>query len=143
MIQSLAEYEKLEKEVTGSADALGTHLFSPKPAAEAIVAQEPQGKMVGYALYFGTYSTFLTKPGLYLEDLFVLPEWRRKGVGSQLLTEVAKVAVYRGMGRLEWSVLDWNTPALEFYKKLGAAPMNEWTVHRVTGKSLLGLAGFK
>lgn len=143
LIRSLASYEKLEHEVTGTADALGTHLFSPKPACEALVAHDASNRLVGYALFFSTYSTFLTKPGLYLEDLFVLPEVRRQGIGAKLLTEVAKLAVYRGMGRLEWSVLDWNEPALAFYHKLGASKLDDWTVHRVSGPSLLSLAGFR
>ncbi|MCA1995349.1 MAG: GNAT family N-acetyltransferase, partial [Coleofasciculus sp. S288] len=109
LIMALAEYEKLTHAVTGSPDALKEHLFSSKPYAEAILA-ECGGKTVGFALFFHTYSTFLTKPGLYLEDIFVLPEYRRKGIGKVILAYIAQLAVARDCGRLEWSVLDWNEP---------------------------------
>jgi GNAT superfamily N-acetyltransferase len=139
LIQALAEYEKLSEQVTGSPEALGRDLFGARPAAEAVVA-EVDGVAVGYALYFGTYSTFLTRPGVYLEDLFVLPEHRGQGIGRALLSLVASVTVRRGGGRLEWSVLDWNEPAIQFYLSLGAEPLEEWTMYRVTGDALTTLA---
>jgi GNAT superfamily N-acetyltransferase len=142
LIRALAEYEKLADRVTGSAENLGEHLFGARPACEALVAKR-DGAMVGYALFFGSYSTFLTAPGVYLEDLFVLPNERRRGIGAALLSAVAKIALERGAARLEWSVLDWNTPALAFYEKLGAEKLDDWTVHRVFGDTLRALAALR
>ncbi len=134
-IRALADYEKLSHAVVATEDQLRSHLFAPRPAAEVLVG-EIDGRPVGFALFFPNFSTFLAKPGIYLEDLFVLPDARGSGVGTALLTAVAKLAVERDAGRLEWSVLDWNAPAIGFYRKLGAVPMDEWTVMRVTGDAL-------
>ena len=139
LIKALAEYEKLSDAVTGSAEALEKHLFNEPPDAEAIVALW-EGKAVGFALFFTNYSTFLTKPGIYLEDIFVLPEYRRLGIGKALLTTVAQIAFKRGAGRLEWSVLDWNEPAIAFYQSLGATVLEEWRICRVSERSLAQLA---
>lgn len=140
LIQALAEYEKLSHTVTGSPAALQAHLFGDKPYAEAILA-ELSGKVVGFALFFHNYSTFLTQPGIYLEDLFVLPDYRSHGIGRALLTYVAKLAVSRGCGRLEWSVLTWNQPAITFYQRMGANILPDWQICRVTGEALTDLAG--
>lgn len=138
-IRDLAKYEKLESEVTATPDSLKQTLFGPKKFAEALFIKE-NGVNIGFALFFHNYSTFLGKPGLYLEDLFVKPAFRGRGYGKQLLTFLAKLAIERGCGRLEWWVLNWNKPALEFYASLGAQSMQEWTVQRLTGKALLELA---
>ncbi|HWE97067.1 MAG TPA: GNAT family N-acetyltransferase [Tepidisphaeraceae bacterium] len=140
LIRGIAEYEKLSHEVVATEDLLREHLFGPRPAAEVLLAFV-DGRSAGFALYFPNFSTFLGRPGVYLEDLYVRPEWRGKGIGKALLREVARVAASRNCGRLEWSVLDWNEPAIQFYKSLGAVPMDEWTVHRVTGDALRKLAG--
>ncbi len=142
LIQALAEYEKLSHAVTGSSELLKEHLFGEKPFAEAIVA-EYGGEVVGFGLFFHNYSTFLTRPGIYLEDLFVLPEYRRQGIGKKLITYLAGLAVERNCGRLEWSVLDWNSPAIAFYKGIGAKILDEWRICRVTGDSLSTLASQK
>ncbi|MGA3065642.1 MAG: GNAT family N-acetyltransferase [Tepidisphaeraceae bacterium] len=139
-IRRLAEYEKLSHEMQATEQLLNEHLFGARPSAEAIIARLDR-QPAGFALFFGTFSTFLGKPGIWLEDLFVLPEHRRKGIGLALLQRVAGIAVQRGCGRLEWSVLDWNEPALNFYKQLGAVPMGDWTTQRVVGAPLLKLAG--
>lgn len=139
LIQALAEYEKLSHAVTGNADALKEHLFGSRPYAEAILA-EYAGQAVGFALFFPNYSTFLTQPGIYLEDLFVLPEYRRQGIGKAILSYLAKLASERGCGRLEWSVLDWNEPAIAFYRRMGASVLEDWRICRVTGESLTQLA---
>lgn len=139
LIQALAEYEKLSHAVTGSAKALGEHLFGSRPYAEVIIA-EYAGQAVGFALFFHNFSTFLTQPGIYLEDLFVLPQYRRKGVGKAILSYLARLAVERGCGRLEWSVLDWNESAIAFYRRMGAAVLPDWRICRVTGESLTHLA---
>jgi GNAT superfamily N-acetyltransferase len=139
LIQALAEYEKLSDAVTGNADELKEHLFGSRPYAEAILA-EYGGEIAGFALFFYNYSTFLTKPGLYLEDLFVLPAYRRQGIGKAILTYLARLSVERGCGRLEWSVLDWNEPAIAFYQSLGASILPDWRICRVTGESLDRLA---
>lgn len=138
-IRHLAEYEKLSHEVLATEETLRKTLFSAKPSAEVVLA-ELSGEPVGFAIYFHNYSTFLAKPGLYLEDLFVLPAARGQGVGKALLIYLAQVAKERDCGRFEWWVLDWNEPAISFYKSLGSKPMDEWTVHRVTGDALTELA---
>ena len=135
LIRALAEYEKLTHEVVATEAALAATLFGEAPAAEVLLAEE-QGRAVGFALFFQNYSTFLARPGIYLEDLFVEPARRGKGTGKALLQAVARLAVERGCGRFEWAVLDWNAPAIGFYESLGARPMNDWTVMRVTGEAL-------
>ena len=139
LIRALAEYEKMSAQVVATEDLLRESLFGANPHAETVLAWAGE-QAVGFALWFHNYSTFLARPGLYLEDLFVLPEWRGRGVGRALLSHLARIAVERNCGRLEWSVLDWNDPAIGFYKSLGAAPMDEWTVFRLTGDSLIRLA---
>jgi GNAT superfamily N-acetyltransferase len=139
LIRELAVYEKLEDQAKASADDLARHLFGDRPAAEVIIA-EVDGQAVGFALYFSTFSTFRGQPGTYLEDIFVKPEFRGQGIGKALLANVARVAVDRGSGRLEWSVLDWNTPSIEFYRSQGAISMDEWTVFRVADEALNRLA---
>jgi GNAT superfamily N-acetyltransferase len=139
MIKGLAEYEKLSHVVVATEDQIRDTLFGAKPAAEVLLA-ESDGEWVGFALFFPTYSTFLAQPGLYLEDLFVKPDARGRGFGKALLAELARIAVARGYGRVEWAVLDWNAPSIGFYKKLGAVPMDEWTTYRLTGRELLRLA---
>jgi GNAT superfamily N-acetyltransferase len=134
-IKGLAEYEKLSHEVIASEETLQVTLFGEKEFAKVLIG-ELDSKAVGFALYFYNYSTFLAKPGIYLEDLFVFPEFRGKGVGKKLLLELAKIANEEKCGRVEWSVLDWNTPAIEFYKSLKAVAMDEWTVFRLTGPNL-------
>ena len=134
-VLGLAEYEKLSHAVTATEDQLAQTLFGPHPAAEVLLAYR-DGECAGFCLFFHNYSTFLAKPGIFLEDLFVKPHARGKGVGLALLTELARLAVERGCGRVEWSVLDWNAPSIAFYKKLGAVPMDEWTVFRLTGDAL-------
>lgn len=135
LIWSLAVYEKLEHEVTGSAKGLEKTLFGDHPYAEVILAEE-HGQSAGFALFFHNYSTFLCKPGIYLEDLYVRPEHRGKGIGLALISAVAKIAKERNCGRVEWSVLDWNEPSIEFYKSLGGKPQDGWTVFRVTGDKI-------
>jgi GNAT superfamily N-acetyltransferase len=139
MIRALAEYEKLSHLCTGTEADLRTALAGDSPACEALMARL-DGEPVGFALYFHTYSTFLARRGLWLEDLFVLPTARGLGVGKALLRAVADVAVRRGCGRFEWSVLDWNTPAIRFYESLGAAVMPDWRIARVTGAAIGRLA---
>jgi GNAT superfamily N-acetyltransferase len=139
LIKALAEYEKLSHAVTGDAQSLKEHLFDTK-YIEAILA-EYAGQAVGFALFFHNYSTFLTKPGIYLEDLFVLPKYRRKGIGKALLTKLAQIAVQRNCGRLEWSVLDWNEPAIAFYRSMGASILDDWRICRVTEEGLNKLGG--
>jgi GNAT superfamily N-acetyltransferase len=135
----LAEFERLAHEVVLDERRLHEHLFGARPFAEVLVAEEA-GTVVGFALFFHNYSTFLGKPGLYLEDVFVLPEHRGKGHGKALLVALARLAVERDCGRLEWSVLNWNEPAIRFYQALGAVPMNEWTIYRLTGDALQAVA---
>ncbi len=137
-IRELADYERLAHEVVADEAALRATLFGPRPGAEVLIAEDPEP--VGFALFFTSYSTFLGKPGLYLEDLFVRPAARGRGVGLALMAACAKLAVERDYGRFEWSVLDWNEPALGFYRKLGAVAMTEWTVQRLTGDALRALA---
>ena len=139
LIGALAEYERLAHQVVATEAALRATLFGPAPAAEVVIAYADE-QPAGFALWFHNYSTFLARPGLYLEDLFVLSEWRGHGVGRQLLAHLARVAVERGCGRMEWSVLDWNEPAIGFYRKLGAAVMEDWRICRLTGDTLAALA---
>jgi GNAT superfamily N-acetyltransferase len=139
-IKDLAEYEKLTDEVIADEESLENFLFSTRPFAEVFIAEYGM-KLVGFALFFHTFSTFMGKPGLYLEDLYVKPEMRGKGVGKTLFRKVAQMALERDCGRLEWSVLNWNEPAIGFYKKLGAQAMNEWTVYRLSGDSLSNFSG--
>ena len=138
-IQGLADYEKLSHACVATEAELTATLFGERPYAEVLLAfwnEEP----AGFALFFHNYSTFLAKPGIYLEDLFVDPAFRGKGMGKALLRALARLAVERGCGRLEWSVLDWNEPAIQFYKSLGAVAMDEWTGYRVTGEALTALS---
>ena len=138
-IQGLAEYEKLSHVCLATEESLRQTLFGPRPFAEVIMA-ECDGRPAGFALFFHNYSTFRAAPGIYLEDLYVLPALRGKGIGKALLGELARLAVNRGCARLEWSVLDWNAPAIAFYKSIGAEPQDEWTIFRVTDESLNRLA---
>ena len=135
LIRALAEYERLSHEVALDEARLRDHLFGPHRYADALVAGDG-GAIAGFALFFHTYSTFLARPGIWLEDLFVLPEHRRRGHGRALLAAVARIAVERGCARIEWSVLDWNEPAIAFYRALGAQPMSDWTTNRLTGAEL-------
>lgn len=139
LIRDLAEYERLADKVVLDEARLREHLFGPRPYAEVLLAEDG-GEVVGFALFFHNYSTFLGRPGLYLEDLFVKPEHRGRGHGKALLTALAALATERGCGRLEWAVLDWNEPSIGFYRSLGAEPMDEWTVYRLTGDALGRLA---
>ena len=139
LITALADYERLAHEVEATEAGLRESLFGAAPRAEAVIARVG-GEAVGFAVWFHSYSTFLARPGLHLEDLFVLPEWRGRGVGRALLRHLARVAVDRDCGRMEWSVLDWNDQAIGFYRSIGARAMDEWTVHRLTGHALDRLA---
>lgn len=139
LINQLAEYERMADEVVATEARLRETLFGERPAAEAAIASLDD-RPVGFALWFYNYSTFLGRPGLYLEDLFVKPEHRGRGVGKALLAHLARVAVAKGCGRMEWSVLDWNEPAIRFYRSLGAKAMDEWTVYRLTGDAIRRLA---
>ena len=139
LIAQLAVYEQRGEEAVATEALLAAHLFGPRPAAEAAVA-ELDGEPVGFALWFTTFSTFLGRPGMWLEDLFVVPPRRRRGVGRALLAHVAALAVERGCGRLEWSALDWNEPALTLYRSLGARLQDEWITHRLDGAALERLA---
>lgn len=138
LIKKLAVYEKLENDVITSVEQLQENIFT-KNFAKVLMAEE-FGKPIGFALYFYNFSTFVGKPGIYLEDLFVEPEYRGKGYGKALLIELAKIAKMEDCGRLEWSVLDWNTPAIEFYQSLGAKPMEEWTVFRLDAAGISNLS---
>ena len=138
-IRGLAEYEKLAHEAVATPALLETHLFGERPAAEVVIA-DVDGHPAGFALFFHSFSTFLGQPGLYLEDLFVLPRHRGLGIGKRLMVHLAQLAVARGCGRFEWSVLDWNEPAIRLYRSLGAVGLDEWTVQRVTGEALQTLA---
>ena len=138
LIRGLARYEKLESDVTMTDELLAGNLFGPRRYAETLLAEE-SGAPVAFALFFHSFSTFLAKPGIYLEDLFVVPEHRGRGIGRALLQRLAKIAVERGCGRLEWSVLDWNRDAIGFYERLGARPNSEWTVYRLAGEALTAL----
>jgi GNAT superfamily N-acetyltransferase len=139
LIRALAEYERLSDHVVATEAGLTRWLFGDRPAAEVVIAwagDEP----VGFALFFHNFSTFLGRPGLYLEDLFVKPEWRGRGVGRRLLSHLAAIAMERGCGRFEWAVLDWNEPAIAFYRRMGAVVLEDWRVCRVTGEALATLA---
>lgn len=139
LIRGLARYEKLEDQVAMTEELLAAGMFGQRPYAEVVLAEEDHAE-VGFALFFHNFSTFLGRPGIYLEDLFVLPEHRGRGIGRTLLAHLARLAVERGCGRLEWAVLDWNRDAIRFYESLGARPNSEWTVYRLTGEALTGLA---
>ncbi|MEY3734430.1 MAG: hypothetical protein RL347_1789 [Actinomycetota bacterium] len=141
MIHELAEYEKAPHEVVATPGLLREALFGDNPAVFALIAQDDHsGESVGFALWFRNFSTWLGRHGVYLEDLYVRPTYRGQGYGKALLQALARIAVERGYGRFEWWVLDWNTPALEFYRSIGAVPMDEWTVQRVSGDALRRLA---
>lgn len=139
LIVALAEYERAPEQVVGSPEMLRRWLFGDSPVAEAVIG-EVDGGPAGFALFHGTFSTWECQPGLWLEDLFVLPEFRRHGVGGKLLGHVAKVAVERGYTRLGWAALDWNEMALGFYRKLGASVLDEWKLHRLSGAALEAVA---
>ena len=138
-IRELAEYEHLSGAVSASEAGLGAALFGERPAAEVIIG-EFTGQPVGFAVFFQNFSTFVGRPGLYLEDLFVRPAYRGRGFGTRLLVRLAQIALERGFGRMEWAVLDWNELALGVYRRIGAEAMNDWTVHRLTGDALAALA---
>ena len=139
MINGLAEYERLSHEVVATEDSLRETLFGPRPAAEVVLAYDGD-EPVGFALFFHNYSTFMGRPGLYLEDLFVVPSWRGRGVGRLLLTHLAAIAVERRCGRMEWAVLDWNESAIGFYRRLGASLLDDWRICRLTGDALVRAA---
>lgn len=138
-IRKLGDYERLSHEVVATEENLEQNLFGEKPVAEVLIGNEGEVP-VGFALFFHNFSTFLGKPGIYLEDLFILESHRNKGYGKKFLAHLAALAVERNCGRLEWAVLDWNEPSIEFYKSLGARLMNEWIINRITGEELLNLA---
>jgi GNAT superfamily N-acetyltransferase len=138
-IRQLAEYEKLSHLVVASEADIRENVFGSNPVAEVLLAHW-DGRPVGFALYFRNFSTFLGQAGIYLEDLFVEPEHRGKGIGKALLIRLAQIAIERGYGRLDWSVLDWNAPSIEFYRSLGAVPLDAWTAYRLTGDALSRLA---
>lgn len=139
LICELASYERMSASVRATPEMLRATLFGDHPAAEVIVADCDDGQTVGFALFFPSYSTFLAKPGVWLEDLYVKPDFRGHGVGKALFGTVAQIAQERGCGRMEWSVLDWNAPAIEFYRRMGARPENDWTTWRLTGTGLAAL----
>lgn len=141
-IRALADYERLLHEVVATEDGLRQALFGPRPYAEVVLAED-EGAPIGFALFFHTFSTFVGRPGIYLEDLFVVPEARGRGVGRALLTHLSRLAVERDCGRVEWAVLDWNAPAIRFYDSLGAKPNSEWTVYRLADDALTALAASK
>ena len=138
-IRELAEYENLSHQVVADEAQLAENLFGPRPYAEVLIG-EVDAEPAGFALFFHNFSTFLGKPGLYLEDLYVRPAVRGAGLGKALLIELARLAMTRGCGRLEWAVLDWNEPAIGFYRSLGARPLDDWTTYRLTGEALSALA---
>jgi len=138
MVRELAEFEHLLHEAVATEDGIAVALFGPRPYAEVLMATV-EDQVAGFALFFHNYSTFVGKPGLYLEDLYIRPAFRGQGCGKALLTAVAGLAVERGCGRFEWSVLDWNQRAIDFYHSLGAKPMSDWTMMRVTGEALAKL----
>ncbi len=138
-IRDLADYERLADAVEFDDETLRRYLFGERPYAEVLIAEEESGEPAGFALFFHNFSTFLGRPGLYLEDLFVRPEARGQGLGKALLVRLARLAVERGCGRVEWAVLNWNRPSIEFYEALGARPNSEWTVYRLSGEALESL----
>ena len=140
MIKGLAEYERLSDQVIATEDGLRESLFGQHPAAEVVIGYAGE-QAAGFALFFHNYSTFLGQRGLYLEDLFVFPQWRGKGLGRQLLAHLARIAVQRDCGRMEWSVLDWNEQAMRVYRGIGATSLDDWTICRLTGDALHQLAG--
>jgi GNAT superfamily N-acetyltransferase len=140
LIRELADYERLLSEVTATADRLRAALFGERPYAEVAIAEDPGGEPLGFALFFHNFSTFVGRPGIYLEDLFVRPEHRGAGIGRALLRHLARLAEERGCGRLEWAVLDWNEQAIAFYRRLGARPTSGWSVYRLDGDALSRLA---
>jgi GNAT superfamily N-acetyltransferase len=137
-IRGLAEYERLAHECMATEESLRSSLFGESPAARVVLAMMDE-EPAGFALWFRNYSTFLARPGIYLEDLFVFPAFRGRGIGRRLLEHLAQIALSRGYGRLEWAVLDWNVDAIRFYRSLGAVPMSDWTTYRVTGTALAAL----
>ena len=139
LIRELAAFERLAHEVVADEGALRRHLFGERPAAEVLIA-EVDGAPAGFALFFTSFSTFVGRPGIYLEDLFIRPAFRGRGVGRAMLARLAQTALQRGCGRFEWSVLDWNEHAIGFYRRLGARPMSDWTVFRLDGEALAALA---
>ncbi|HVX13646.1 MAG TPA: GNAT family N-acetyltransferase [Pirellulales bacterium] len=139
LIRGLAEYEKLTHEVRLEEEQVAEHLFGAHRYAEVLLAEDG-GQVVGFALFFPNYSTFMGKPGIYLEDLFVLPDYRGRGHGKALFQAVTRLAVERGCGRMEWAALDWNEPAIEFYRSFGAVPMSDWTTFRLAGEHLAAAA---
>ena len=142
LIRGLGEYERLSDEIVATEDGLRKWLFGERPAAEVVLAYVDT-TVAGFALFFHNFSTFLGRPGLYLEDLFVKPEWRGRGIGQRLLVHLASLAVERGCGRMEWTVLDWNEPALRLYERMGARVMKEWKLCRLTGDGLERVAAGK
>ena len=138
-IKELANYEKMSHEVVATEDAIRNHLFGENPRIEAIIA-EYEGEEAGFALFFHSFSTFLGRSGIYLEDLYVTVDLRGMGIGKALLKRLAEIAVERGCGRVEWAVLDWNEPAIQFYQSIGAAPMAEWQTYRLAGSALRSFA---
>src|SRR5271170_2566164 len=140
LIRELAEYEKLTHACVATEERLREHLFGTNSAAESMVA-EVDGKVVGYAIWFRTFSTFLARPGIFLEDVYVQPAHRKKGIGKAFLKRLAALAVERGYGRVEWIVLDWNEPSIGFYKSVGAEPLEDWTMFRLTGDALQRFGG--
>jgi GNAT superfamily N-acetyltransferase len=139
LVKGLAEYERLADTVTGSAELLHQHSFGSQKYIETILA-EIDGQAVGFAMFFHNYSSYLTKPGIYLEDIFIIPEYRQQGIGKALLTKVAQIAVERDCGRLEWNVLDWNVSAQEFYYRMGAEMVEDWRICRLNRENLVKLA---
>jgi GNAT superfamily N-acetyltransferase len=142
LIKGLGEYERMADEIVATEEGLRTWLFGERPAAEVVLAYVDE-TVVGFALFFHNFSTFLGRPGLYLEDLFVVPEWRGRGIGRMLMVHLAEIAVRRGCGRMEWAVLDWNESAIGFYLRLGAVVMNEWRLCRLTGEALAQVGSAK
>lgn len=140
LIHALAEYEREPEAVRLERETLRAHLFGPRPYAEVVLAETAEGSSAGFALFFHNFSTWEGRPGIWLEDLFVRPEYRGHGYGKALLAELARLAVERGCARLEWSVLDWNEPSIAFYRGLGAVAMDEWTTYRLSGEALAALA---
>lgn len=140
LIRALAEYEHMSDDCIATEAKLWASLFGPRPGAEVVLVEVEGGVVAGFALFCGNYSTFLAQPGIWLEDLFVRPEYRGRGLGRLLLGHLARLAVQRGCGRVEWAVLDWNTPSIGFYESLGARGMTEWTTFRLTGEAMTSLA---